>query len=76
MRNSVPMRHSTPLHGMKFPLTLGDGLRGTFEDIVSIPLPVRLAALMGRLNADRNELSGEEPGHGASTASSRIDRRG
>ena len=60
------MRHPIPLHGMKFPLTLGDGLRGTFDDVVSIPLPRRLAALMRRLQADRNELSGEEPGHGAS----------
>ena len=59
------MRHSIPLHGMKFPLTLAGGLRGTFGDVVSTPLPGRLAALMQRLQADRNELSGEEPGHGA-----------
>jgi hypothetical protein len=73
------MRHPIPLHRMKFPLTLGDGLRGTFDDIVSTPLPGRLAALMHRLNADRNELSGEgSPVHGASAtmASNRIDRRG
>ena len=49
------MRHPIPLHGMKFPLTLGDGLRGTFDDVVSTPLPGRLAALMQRLQADRNE---------------------
>jgi hypothetical protein len=63
---------------MTFPLTLADGLQATFDDVVSIPLPARLAALMRRLNADGSNRSGEEPGHGASTTktSSRIDRRG
>jgi hypothetical protein len=76
--NSVVMRRPTlaPLDRMKFPLALADGLRITFADVVSVPLPGRLAALMRRLNADRDELSGEEPGHGASTTetSIRIDR--
>ena len=74
------MRRPTlvPPHGMKFPLTLADGLRATFDDAVSIPLPPRLAALLRRLTADGNNRSGEEPGHGASTTKtpSRIDRRG
>jgi hypothetical protein len=74
------MRRPTvvPLDRMKFPLTLAGELRTAFADVVSVPLPGRLAALMRRLNADRNELSGEEPGPGASATetSSRIDRRG
>jgi hypothetical protein len=74
------MRRSTlvPLDRMQLPLTLAGGLRTTFADVVSIPLPERLAALMRRLVADGNELSGEEPGHGASAAqtSRDIDRRG
>ena len=67
-----------PLDRTKFPLTLADGLRRTFADVVSMPLPDRLAALMRCLNADGNELSEGEPGHGASTteAPNRIDRRG
>jgi hypothetical protein len=72
------MRHPTltPLDRMKFPLALADGLRITFADVVSVPLTGRLAALMRRLDADCDELSGEEPGHGASTTetSIRIDR--
>ena len=66
-----------PLDRMKFPLTLADGLRTTFADVVSIPPPGRLVALMRRLDADRNESEGE-PGHGASTTETpnRIDRRG
>ena len=28
-----------PLDRVKFPLTLADGLRTTFADVVSIPLP-------------------------------------
>jgi hypothetical protein len=73
------MRRPTlvPLHGMKFPLTLADGLRATFDDVVSIPLPPRLAALVRRLTADGNNRSGEEPGHGAraTETSSHIGRR-
>ena len=72
------MRRPTlvPPHGMKFPLTLADGLRATFDDVVSIPLPGRLAALMRRLNADGNN-PGEDPGHGAraTETSSHIGRR-
>jgi hypothetical protein len=56
----------TPLDRTKFPLTLADGLRGTFADTVSKPLPGRMA-LVRCLNADGNELPEGEPGHGAST---------
>jgi hypothetical protein len=45
---------------MQLPLTLAGGLRTTFADVVSSPLPGRLAALVRRLQADRNERSGEE----------------
>jgi hypothetical protein len=45
---------------MQLPLTLAGGLRTTFADVVSYPLPGRLAALVRRLQADRNERSGEE----------------
>ena len=73
------MRRPTlvPLDQMKFPLTLAVGLRTTFADVVSIPLPGRLATLVRRLNADRNELLGEDPVHGASgtETSSHIARR-
>jgi hypothetical protein len=73
------MRRPTlvPLDQMKFPLTLAVGLRTTFADVVSIPLPGRLATLVRRLNADRLDLLGEEPGHGARSTetSSHIDRR-
>ena len=62
----MPRRTQVPLDLMKFPLTLAVGLRTTFADAVSIPLQGRLATLVRCLNADRNELSGEEPGHGAS----------
>jgi hypothetical protein len=43
---------------MQLPLTLAGGLR--IADVVSSPLPGRLAALMSRLQVDRNERSGEE----------------
>jgi hypothetical protein len=62
---------------MQLPLTLAGGLRTTFADVVSSPLPERLAALVRRLHADRKERSGEERDHGASATtkkSSRIDR--
>jgi len=55
---------------MQLPLTLAGGLRTTFADLVSSPIPERLAALMRRLHADRNERSGEEHNNGP------IDRRG
>jgi hypothetical protein len=45
---------------MQLPLTLAGGLRTTFADVVSSPLPDRLATLVSRLQADRNERSGEE----------------
>src|SRR6266571_1534988 len=61
---------------MQLPLTLAGGLRTTFADVVSSPLPGRLAALMRRLHAACNERSGEERDNGASARkkSSRIDR--
>jgi hypothetical protein len=63
---------------MELPLTLAGGLRTTFADVVSSPLPARLAALMRRLHADRNERSGEgrDGGASATETSHRIDRRG
>jgi len=45
---------------MQPPLTLAGRLRTTFADVVSSPLPGRLAALVSRLQADRNERSGEQ----------------
>src|SRR5262245_36400302 len=45
---------------MQLPLTLAGGLQTTFADVVSSPLPGRLAALVRRFQADRNERSGEE----------------
>jgi hypothetical protein len=67
-----------PLDGMGFPLTLAGGLRSVFADVVSIPLPGRLAALMRHLSANHDERLGEELDHGASATetSSRIDCRG
>ena len=67
-----------PLDRVRFPLTLAGGLRTAFADVVSTPLPGRLAALMRRLSADHYDRSGEEPNHGAraTKTSSRIDRRG
>jgi len=45
---------------MLVPLTLAGGLRTTFADVVSSSLPGRLAVLVRRLQANRNERSGEE----------------
>ena len=45
---------------MQLPLTLAGGLRTTFADVVSSSLPGRLAELVRRLQANRNERSGEE----------------
>jgi hypothetical protein len=70
------MRRPTqiPLNALEFPLTLAGGLRSTFDDLVSTPLPGRLAALVRCLS---NECSEGEPGHGASSTetSNHIDRR-
>jgi hypothetical protein len=73
MRTLVPL-----VRTMQLPLTLAGGLRTTFADVVSSPLPGRLLALMRQLYADGNERSGEERDDGASATkkSSRIDRRG
>ena len=68
------MRIIVPLGTMQLPLNLAGGLRTTFADLGSSPLPERLAALVRRLGADRTESSGEERDDG--TKSSRIDRRG
>src|SRR6266511_144028 len=62
---------------MQLPLTLAGGLRTTFADVLSSPLPDRLAALMRRLSADRDERSGgRNDGASATETSSRIGRRG
>ena len=46
---------------MGFPPHAGE-LRTAFADVASTPLPDRLAVLMRRLSADRDEtLRGEEP---------------
>src|SRR5947199_79391 len=76
----VAMRRpaQVPLDRTRFPLTLAGGLRNAFADVVSTPLPARLAALMRRLRADHDERSGEEPTHGASapeTSSARLRAR-
>ena len=57
----MQMHHPIPFHGMKLPLTLADGLRTTFDNVVSTPLPGRLAALVRRLQADRDELQERSP---------------
>src|SRR6266567_3848534 len=76
----VAMRRpaQVPLDRMRFPLTLAGELRTAWADVVSTPLPARLAALMRRLHADRNERSGEgrDDGASATETSSRFDRRG
>jgi len=59
---------------MQLPLNLAGGLRMTFADVDSSPLPERLRELVRRLGADRTKSSGEERDDGAK--SSRIDRRG
>ncbi len=46
-----------PLDRMGFPLTLAGELPTAFADVVSTPLPGRLAALMRRLSADRSLLN-------------------
>jgi hypothetical protein len=70
MRTLLPLDRT-----MQLPLTLAGGLRTTFADVVWSPLPGRLAVLMRRLHADRDERSGEErDGASATKKSSRIDR--
>ena len=44
---------------MQLPLTLAGGLRTTFAEVASSPLSARLVALVGQLQADRDERSGE-----------------
>src|SRR6266481_3010892 len=74
----VAMRLIPLVRTVQFPLTLAGGLRTTFADVASSPLPDRLAALMRQLHAARNERSGEgrDDGASATETSSRIDRRG
>jgi hypothetical protein len=64
----VAMRHPmilVPLdRTMQLPMTLAGGLRATFDDVVSSPLPDGLAVLMRQLHADRSERSGEEHDNG------------
>jgi hypothetical protein len=69
MRTIMPLDRT-----MQLPLNLAGGLRMTFADVGSSPLPEGLAALVRQLGADRTESSGEERDGGAK--SSRIDRRG
>jgi hypothetical protein len=45
---------------MQLPLTLAGALRTIFADVVSSPLPDRLAALMRQLHAARDEHLGED----------------
>src|SRR5438874_11639100 len=74
----APMRLIALDRTMELPLPLAGGLRAVFADVVSCPLPERLAALVRRLHADGDERSGEERDDGAraTKTSSRIDRRG
>jgi hypothetical protein len=48
---------------MQLPLNLAGGLRSTFAEVASSPLPERLAALVSRLNAERTASSGEGGKH-------------
>jgi hypothetical protein len=58
---------------MQLPLTLAGGLRTTFADVVSSPLPGGVAALVRRLQPDRKERSG---GRANGTIATEINRRG
>ena len=60
---------------MQLPLTLAGGLRTTFADVVSSPLPGRLVSLVRQLQADRNERSGEERNMGQSQQKRRAVSR-
>jgi hypothetical protein len=44
---------------MQLPLNIANGLRATFADVGSSPLPERLAALVRQLGADRADRSGD-----------------
>jgi hypothetical protein len=63
---------------MQLPLTLASGLRATFADVVSSPLPGRLAALVRRFNRPivTNAQGRSANGAIATETSSRINRRG
>src|SRR5215467_6418771 len=56
---------------MQLPLTLAGGLRTTFADVVSSPLPGRLAALVSRLQAIVTNAQGSANGAIATETSSR-----
>jgi hypothetical protein len=45
---------------MQLPMNLANGLRTTFADLGSSPLPEQLATLVRRLGADDAERSGHE----------------
>jgi hypothetical protein len=47
-----------PFDGMGLPLILAGGLRAFFADVVSNPLPERLASLVHLLSAAGDERSG------------------
>jgi hypothetical protein len=49
-----------PLDRTRLPLTLAGGLRVTFADVVSSPLPRRVPELVRRLSADHDECSAGE----------------
>jgi hypothetical protein len=49
-----------PLAPFKLPQALAGGLRASFDDAMSSPLPEYLAALLGRLNGGREESSGAQ----------------
>jgi hypothetical protein len=74
----VAMQTIVPLdRTMQLPLNLAGGLRSTFAEGASSPLPERLAALVRRLNAERTASSREGLNDGASTRkSSPVHRRG
>ena len=50
--------------GMGLPLILADGVQAIFADVVSSPLPERLASLMRSLSTDGDGGLGEETHHG------------
>jgi hypothetical protein len=51
------MQTFAPLNRMEFPLTLAHPLRRAFDDVVSSPLPPKLAELVRRLHSDETNAS-------------------
>jgi hypothetical protein len=64
------MRHppATLLDPLRFPGSLGPGLRSAFADAVQEPVPERLAALVRKLEAEADDGGREDADHGPSTA--------